>query len=94
MQKIAMTYKGKNYDIYFEWTDNKMYCSELVWKIYKRATGIEIGSLETLSKFNLSHKIVQQKMRERYGKNIPYKEKVIFPIRIFNSDKLITIDKR
>ena len=30
----------KPYDIYFEWTDSSMYCSEFVWKLYKRAAGI------------------------------------------------------
>ena len=27
---------GKNYDITFEWSDDTIYCSELVWKIYDR----------------------------------------------------------
>jgi phage terminase large subunit-like protein len=25
--------KGKNYDLTFEWSDDKIYCSELIWKI-------------------------------------------------------------
>jgi len=91
MKKIGEKYKGKNYDIYFEWSDDKIYCSELVWKIYKEATGIEIGELEGLRDFDLSHKVVEQKMKERYGDNIPLDEKVISPAAMFNSNKLITI---
>lgn len=90
MKKVGEKFKGKNYDIYFEWSDDKMYCSELVWKIYKEATGIEIGSLEELKDFDLSHTLVKQKMNERYGNNIPLNEKVISPAAMFNSDKLIT----
>jgi ABC-type multidrug transport system fused ATPase/permease subunit len=35
MQNIGERFSGKNYDLYFEWSDDKIYCSELVWKIYK-----------------------------------------------------------
>ena len=91
MKLYGNTFKGKNYDLYFEWSNEKMYCSELVWKIYKENTGIEIGELEKLSDFDLSNKIVKQKMKERYGKNIPLNEKVISPAAMFNSKKLVTI---
>ena len=59
MKEIGEQFKGKPYDIYFEWSDNKIYCSELVWKIYKQATGIEIGELEKLSDFDLTNSIVK-----------------------------------
>ena len=26
---------GRHYDKYFEWSDDRIYCSELVWKIYQ-----------------------------------------------------------
>ncbi|WP_291870432.1 YiiX family permuted papain-like enzyme [Maribacter sp.] len=91
MKLYGNTFKGKNYDLYFEWSNEKMYCSELVWKIYKENTGIEIGELEKLSDFDLSNKIVKQKMKERYGKNIPLNEKVISPAAMFNSKNLVTI---
>lgn len=93
MKKIGKSFKGKNYDLYFEWSDKKIYCSELVWKIYKRGAGIEIGKLEKLSEFNLKEKIVSQKLKERYGKNIPLNEKVISPGAMFNSEKIITVLK-
>lgn len=93
IKQIGEKYKGKNYDIYFEWSDDKIYCSELVWKIYKEATGIEIGELQELSDFDLTNEIVQKKMKERYGDNIPKDEKVISPAAMFNSDKLTTIEQ-
>lgn len=91
MKQIGEQYKGKPYDIYFEWTDDKIYCSELVWKIYKQATDIEIGELEQLSDFDLTNDIVKAKMKERYGDSIPMDEKVISPAAMFNSDKLVTV---
>ncbi|MBL4670034.1 MAG: hypothetical protein JKY30_12330 [Flavobacteriales bacterium] len=88
MQLVGEKYKDKNYDLYFKWSDDKIYCSELVWKIYNEGAGIEIGELEQLSDFNLKSEVVQQKMKERYGDNIPMDEKVISPSKIFNSEKL------
>lgn len=89
--KEANKYIGKNYDLYFGWNDDLIYCSELVWKVYKQALNVELGTLQKLSEFNLSHPVVQAKLKERYGKNVPYDEKVISPARIFESKNLITV---
>jgi uncharacterized protein YycO len=88
MKQLAERYLGKNYDIYFEWSDERIYCSELVWKIYKQATGIEVGKLEQLKDFDLTSDAVKQKLNERYGENIPMNEKVISPAAMFDSGEL------
>ncbi len=93
MKQVGEKYKGKNYDLYFEWSDDRMYCSELVWKIYKEGANIELGKLEELSDFDLTNKVVKQKLQERYGNTIPMHEKVISPAEIFNSDRLETVLK-
>jgi uncharacterized protein YycO len=91
MRQIGDQFKGKNYDLTFEWSDNKIYCSELIWKIYQRATGIEIGKLEKLSDFDLTNEAVKKIMKERYGDNIPSEEIVISPASIFDSELLTTV---
>jgi len=91
MLKIGDQFKGKKYDLTFEWSDDKIYCSELIWKIYKRATGLEIGKLQTLKDFDLSDKNVQKIMKERYGNKIPMDEVVISPVSIFDCELLMTI---
>ena len=91
MKREGERFRGKNYDLTFEWSDDKIYCSELIWKIYQRATGIEIGKLEKLKNFDLSNEIVKGKMQERYGDKIPMDEIVISPAAIFDSELLTTI---
>jgi len=88
MKQIGDKFKGKNYDLTFEWSDDKIYCSELIWKIYQRATRLEIGKLEKLSDFDLTNEAVKQKMKERYGDKIPMNEIVISPVAIFDSELL------
>ena len=91
MKELGDAFRGKHYDLYFEWSDDRIYCSELVWKIYQRALGIEIGALQTLRDFDRSDPVVQAKMLERYGDNIPLDMKVISPAAIFASDLLVTV---
>jgi uncharacterized protein YycO len=91
MKEIGNTYVNKDYDLYFNWSDEKMYCSELVWKIYKFGANIEIGKLQQLKEFDLSNSEVKKVLKKRYGENIPLDETVISPVSIFNCKKLRTI---
>lgn len=91
MKEVGDEFYGKNYDLTFEWSDDKIYCSELIWKIYQRGAGIEIGKLNKLRDFDLSNKAVKTKMKERYGDNIPQDETVISPGSIFESELLTLV---
>lgn len=91
MLSEAQRMVGKNYDIYFGWSDEKIYCSELVWKLYDRAAGIKVGKLEKLRSFDLTSPQVKKIMDERYGTDIPYDETVISPSGIFDSELLKTV---
>jgi len=82
---------GKNYDLTFEWSDDKIYCSELIWKVYKRVIGLDVGELQKLKDFDLSNSTVKKIMKERYGNKIPMDETVISPISIFDSELVKTV---
>jgi uncharacterized protein YycO len=90
----AKKYVGKPYDLTFGWSDDRIYCSELVWKLYKSAVGIELAPLATLGSFDLSAPAVKAKLKERYGDNIPKNEPVIAPSAIFESALLTTVATR
>jgi len=85
---VATRFQGKPYDPAFEWSDKRMYCSELVWKIYDRSIGIQLGRLQELRDFDLSDPVVKAKIKERYGNHIPMEETVISPGQIFSADSL------
>lgn len=86
--QISKSYLGKNYDIYFDWSDDAMYCSELVWKVYNQLVGLEIGSPKELQYFDLKSEEVRKKLVERYGDSIPWDQKIISPQDIFDSPLL------
>lgn len=91
MQETGRKHMGKNYDSYFEWSDDRIYCSELVWKIYKETLDMEVGKLNPLRTYDLSHPLVKATLKERYGNNIPLEEKMISPGDIFESPLLKTV---
>lgn len=91
MKEEAKKLVGKNYDLTFEWNDDRIYCSELVYKIYQRGAGIEVGKLQKLREFDLSNPIVKAKLVERYGTKIPLDEPVISPGAIFLDTNLVEV---
>jgi hypothetical protein len=86
--------QGKPYDLTFEWSDTRIYCSELVWKLYERAMAIRIGELQKLRDFDLSDAAVRAKLRERYGDRVPLEEPVISPAAMFDSPLLEQVLER
>lgn len=94
LKAAGSAYLGKPYDPYFEWSDDRIYCSELVWKTYKRALGIEIGKLRPLGTFDLSSHVVISKLQERYGKKVPLGENVIPPSALADSGLLVKVQEK
>jgi hypothetical protein len=88
LKLAAAQFRGKPYDPVFEWSDDHIYCSELVWKIYNRGIGIQVGQLKKLCDFDLSNEVVKNKIHERYGQRIPLDETVISPGDMFSSELL------
>jgi hypothetical protein len=91
LRAAADGYEGKPYDLYFEWSDARIYCSELVWKMYRDALDVELGDLQRLREFDLADPAVKAKLRERYGARIPLDESVISPVAVFESPLLETV---
>lgn len=83
---------GKNYDSHFNWSDDQIYCSELVWKIYQRAARIELCPLKRMNDFDFSNPIVKEVLKKRYKNQIPWEEPVVSPADIFESGQLVVVE--
>jgi hypothetical protein len=88
MRKSGGEFAGKGYDMYFKWSDDALYCSELVWKVYKRGAGIELAPLRVVRDYNLDNEIVMKKIRERFGDALRLEEKVVAPVDLMQSSLL------
>jgi len=94
LREAASPFEGKPYDLYFEWTGERIYCSELVWKMYDQALGVRLGELQKLREFDLGNDVVRARIRERYGANVPLDEPVISPARLFAAPLLIEVEQK
>ena len=91
LQKVGQKYAGKRYDKLFQWDDGKIYCSELVFDMYKKAFGISLGEVQRVSDLNLKPKSVQALIKARLGNRLKLNEKIITPVSIFDDPRLRTI---
>jgi hypothetical protein len=91
MRAVGERFAGKDYDLYFEWSDDRIYCSELVWKVFDEGVGVEIGKRQTIADFDLTHPAVRAKLEERFGERIPRDEVVVSPVAMFEAPVLTTV---
>ncbi len=91
MRALGGRWLGKAYDLHFGWSDERFYCSELVYKLYERTTGLRLGTLKKLGDFDLDDFVVRRALKERYGDHIPLDEPVISPADLFDAEQLVTI---
>jgi hypothetical protein len=92
MRDYAQKQVGKNYDIYFSWTDKEMYCSEYVWKIYNEIAKIPLVKPKELREFNIDAPLIRKTLFERYGNDIPYNELMVSPGQLYDSDLLMDVN--
>jgi uncharacterized protein YycO len=88
----SISYAGRTYDIKFAWDNEAIYCSELVWKSYRDALGIEIGKVQRLGDFDLESR-EGRILTERPGSwgsvaAVPRDEKVVSPQAVLESRHL------
>lgn len=71
------------YDIFFEFSDERIYCSELTYKVMKNVTGHPIGQLQKVGDLKLDGPYVKKLIEERLtaiGKDLNLEEPIITPV--------------
>jgi hypothetical protein len=82
------TWVGKKYDFVFSWNDEELYCSELVYKLYANTLHLNLTEPKPLKSFDLSHPLVKEQLKIKYGQNIPYDDNMVSPQQLYESDLL------
>jgi hypothetical protein len=94
LKKGAKAFRGVKQDYYYNWSDEALYSTELVWKMYNNALKISICEPGMLSEWDLTGLLIHGQMTKKYGANIPKDEKVVSPDAIYKSPKLEVIYER
>lgn len=89
MRRLGLGMLGRAYDRQFRWSDAKLYCSELVWKLYRRGAGITLCKPQHFRDFNPARPSLAGEAARRYGKNMPPPdEPVVTPAALYDSPLL------
>lgn len=94
LHKAIVPYMGLAYDWEFRWSDEKIYCSELVWKLYEAGIGVRLCEPKPLKDYHLDSDLVQRTMKERYGSAPPMDEPMVAPATLFECPALTTVFER
>jgi len=79
----AEKHLGKPYDIQYEMGDDKIYCSELVYKSYLQACNIKIGKIQTLGSLNWRPN--EKFIRYITGGKLPLNRRMVTPVALERS---------
>lgn len=85
-----------DYDLIFAWDQDRWYCSELVWKAFKKTSGEEIGKLEKIGDLqNIDAPVIRAEAKKRFASyGIAYDHEtwkespVITPVQMLNAQNL------
>lgn len=85
---ISQGYKfvGKPYDIQYQWDDQKIYCSELIYKAVFNATGLRLAEFVRLG--DMAWQPYEQTIRQITGGKLPLDREMITPQSLVVSDKV------
>jgi len=92
LRALGRAWLGRHYDLQFRMDDDRLYCSELAYKLYDRAAGIRLGRLQRAGDLALGSPEVRRRLRERFGPGgFDPEEPVITPQSIFEDPRLATV---
>lgn len=89
---IALYKYNQPYDIFFEFSNERIYCSELVYKVFRDVTGTPVGTLQKIKELKLDGPYVSKLIEERLtaiGKELNLEEPIITPVGLL-ADKNLT----
>lgn len=89
----AKEYIGVPYDIRYRLDEEAIYCSELIYKAFKKATGEELGKLQSFGELNWEP--YRSTVIKYEGSNtIPVDRLMITPISLSRAKQLVFVEER
>ncbi len=66
---VAERYYSKPYDFFFLPDEERIYCSELAYKVFQQGAGLTVGHMQKVATLNLDNFAVQELLQERWALN-------------------------
>ncbi len=94
---ITLPKYNKPYDIYFEFNQDKIYCSELTYLVFKDVTGFDLGRIQKMKEMQLNGPYVQALIKKRFtdtGRHFDPEELIITPVSQLLDENLTLIQEK
>lgn len=87
---------NKPYDIYFEWSEDMIYCSELTYKVFLDVTGHEMGRIQKMKDMRLDGPYVKALIKKRLtdtGRELDPEEPILTPVSQMVDPNMVLVQK-
>jgi hypothetical protein len=84
-------FEGRDYDVQFNWSDERLYCSELVYKMFERGADVRLGKIQKFGEMNLDDDLVKFWLNVYFPDGADMDEDILTPVSIYNDTTLITV---
>ena len=88
LERLGESWVGRGYDLRFEWSDARMYCSELVFKLFRDAMGIRLVEPQRWRDLRLTPR-ARRLARRRLGRLPPRDGRIVSPAALLASPMLV-----
>jgi hypothetical protein len=88
---------NKGYDIYFEWNQDLIYCSELTYHVMKDVTGFELGRIQKMKEMRLDGPYTQALIKKRLtdtGRELDPEEIIVTPVSQLEDEDVTLIEAK
>ena len=95
--KARLPKYNKPYDIYFEWSQDRIYCSELTYHLMKDVTGFELGRIQKMKEMKLDGPYAQALIKKRLtdtGRELDPEEIIVTPVSQLEDEELTLIEAK
>ena len=95
--KARLSKYNKPYDIYFEWTEERIYCSELTYHLMKDVTGFELGRIQKMKEMRLDGPLTQALIKKRLtdtGRELDPEEIIVTPVSQLEDEDVTLIEAK
>jgi len=88
---VFMEFRGKFFDLSFNWSDDALSSAELIWKLFDRGFGVRLCEPGTFGDLDFSSPFWTEQLAKEYGTDIPLDTPVLRVEALMNSSQLFTV---
>ena len=91
IKQVTTRFESKKTDPELQWSDERLYSSELVWKVYHEALGVKLCELREIDSYQPTGGLSRYILQMQNGYQNSFTDRVVSPDDIFHSDKLFEV---